>query len=229
MQLKAWELEAGANPVEPLTMNINVSGVQLAHVGFVDFIAATMEARGIRPEQINIEVTESVLMDAAGVIPIMQRLADMGIKLSIDDFGTGYSSLSYLHSLPFDTLKIDRSFVDRMGDDGKGQEIVRSIVALGRALGKSLVAEGIENETQLLMLRELHCDEGQGYYFSRPLSAEAITPMLAVWRSAMLDQQRAISCKTRTRSTRLSRGADPAGARRPSRTQQRRQVTVARG
>ena len=189
-QLKAWETIDDAAPggladdEAPLTMNINVSGVQLAHAGFVDFIASTMERRGIRPEQINLEVTESVLMDAAGVIPIMQRLADMGIKLSIDDFGTGYSSLSYLHSLPFDTLKIDRSFVDRMGDDGKGQEIVRSIVALGRALGKSLVAEGIETEAQLAMLRELRCDEGQGYYFSKPLSAEAITPLIATWSQA---------------------------------------------
>ena len=198
-QLKEWE--AGARCIDglgidgfgidgfadrstPLTMNINVSGVQLAHAGFIDFIARTMHRRGVSPRQINIEVTESVLMDAAGVIPIMQRLADMGIKLSIDDFGTGYSSLSYLHSLPFDTLKIDRSFVERMGDDGKGQEIVRSIAALGRALGKSLVAEGIETEAQLLMLRDLDCDEGQGYFFSKPLSAAAITPMLAVWTGA---------------------------------------------
>jgi diguanylate cyclase (GGDEF)-like protein/PAS domain S-box-containing protein len=185
-QLKAWEgLMGEKGGAEPLTMNINVSGVQLAHAGFVDFISSTMDGRGIRPEQINIEVTESVLMDAAGVIPIMQRLAGMGMKLSIDDFGTGYSSLSYLHSLPFDTLKIDRSFVERMADDGKGQEIVRSIIALGRALGKSLVAEGVENETQLAMLRELQCDEGQGYFFSKPLAADAITPMLQVWRNAV--------------------------------------------
>ena len=190
-QLAAWQAEVDAKSArddthgtdhEPLMMNVNVSGVQLAQTGFVDFIAATMQRRGVGPRQINIEVTESVLMDAAGVIPVMQRLADMGIKLSIDDFGTGYSSLSYLHSLPFDTLKIDRSFVDRMDVEGNGREIVRSIVALGRALGKSLVAEGIETEAQLRMLRELGCEEGQGYYFSRPLSAEAITPMLDVWR-----------------------------------------------
>ncbi len=184
-QLKEWEIAAEGERAAPLMMNINVSGVQLAHSGFVDFIARTMESCGIRPAQINIEVTESVLMDATGVIPVMQRLADMGIRLSIDDFGTGYSSLSYLHSLPFDTLKIDRSFVERMTDDGKGQEIVRSIVALARALGKSLVAEGIETEAQLIKLRELRCDEGQGYYFSKPLSAAAITPLLAVWRDAM--------------------------------------------
>ena len=188
-QLAVWQAQFDASndgaEHEPLTMNVNVSGVQLAQSGFVDFIASTMQRRGVVPRQVNIEVTESVLMDAAGVIPVMQRLADMGIKLSIDDFGTGYSSLSYLHSLPFDTLKIDRSFVDRMGEHGNGREIVRSIVALGRALGKSLVAEGIETEAQLLMLRELECDEGQGYYFSRPLAADAITPMLAIWRKAV--------------------------------------------
>lgn len=185
-QLKEWEARAGAEEdSSPRTMNINVSGVQLAHSGFVDYIANTMLLRAIRPQQINIEVTESVLMDAAGVIPVMQRLADMGIKLSIDDFGTGYSPLRYLRSLPFDTLKIDRSFVERMTDDGKGHEIVRSIVALARALGESLVAEGIETEAQLAKLRELQCDEGQGYDFSKPLSSAAITPLLAVWRSAI--------------------------------------------
>ena len=229
-QLKQWE--SSAPDGEFLTMNINVSGVQLAHATFVDRIVEIMDQRGIRPEQINIEVTESVLMDAAGVVPIMKRLAAMGIKLSIDDFGTGYSSLSYLHSLPFDTLKIDRSFVDRMGDsagdNGKGQEIVRSIVALARALGKSLVAEGIETESQLVMLRELLCDEGQGYFFSKPLSAEAITPMLAVWREAMEAQRGPGSCKTRPRSTEAPKAASPASARRPTRSQVRRQAAAAR-
>lgn len=183
-QLKAWEADDADG--EPLTMNVNVSGVQLSHPDFVDYVATTMAVHGLSAEQINLEVTESVLMDAAGVIPVMQRLAGMGIKLSIDDFGTGYSSLSYLHSLPFDTLKIDRSFVDRLDDEaGKGREIVRSIVALARALGKSLVAEGIETPSQLARLREMGVDEGQGYLFSRPLSADAITPLLSVWRQAI--------------------------------------------
>jgi diguanylate cyclase (GGDEF)-like protein/PAS domain S-box-containing protein len=182
-QLRLWDALANdtARTDTPLTMNINVSGVQLAHPGFVDYITTTMARIGVDAAQINIEVTESVLMDAAGVVPVMRRLSDMGIKLSIDDFGTGYSSLSYLHSLPFDTLKIDRSFVERMGDGAKGQAIVRSIVALARALGKSLVAEGIETQEQLAILRDLQCDEGQGYLFSRPLAAEAITPLLTGW------------------------------------------------
>ena len=224
-QLKIWEGEpdaAGMNQSasqggrHALTMNINVSGVQLAHAGFVDYIARTMALREIRPEQINIEVTESVLMDAAGVIPVMQRLADMGIKLSIDDFGTGYSSLSYLHSLPFDTLKIDRSFVERMTEDGKGHEIVRSIVALARALGKSLVAEGIETEAQLTMLRELQCDEGQGYYFSKPLSTDAITPLLAVWRS-VTNKPIPAACTRRGRSMMIDRETPTVASMRPTR------------
>ena len=206
----------------PLAININVSGVQLAHPGFVDFIVETMARRGVRPGQINLEVTESVLMDAAGVVPAMQRLAGLGIKLSIDDFGTGYSSLSDLHSLPFDTLKIDRSFVDRLGDDGKGQEIVRSIVALGRALGKSLVAEGIETEAQLAMLRELRCDAGQGYYFSKPLAAEAITPMLAVWSHAVAEQGRSRSCEARPGGGLPLPGIDVATTRRAPRVRHRR-------
>ena len=213
-QLKEWEVAADAHGSGPgselLMMNINVSGVQLVHSGFVDSISRTMTLHGVRPQQINIEVTESVLMDATGVIPVMQRLADMGIRLSIDDFGTGYSSLSYLHSLPFDTLKIDRSFVERMTEDGKGHEIVRSIVALARALGKSLVAEGIESEAQLVKLRELQCDEGQGYYFSKPLSAAAITPMLAVWRDSMKGKAAPAGC--RHRDAPGERDADPSNA-----------------
>ncbi len=218
-QLQEWEELSPHSDL--LTMNINVSGVQLVHASFVDRIVETMHRRGVRPEQINLEVTESVLMDAAGVIPIMKRVADMGIKLSIDDFGTGYSSLSYLHSLPFDTLKIDRSFVDRMThDEGKGQEIVRSIVALGRALGKSLVAEGIETEAQLAMLRELHCDEGQGYFFSRPLAASAITPMLSIWRESVGSGRR-VACNA---------GAQPAahGPRATARTATRRHTVATR-
>lgn len=221
VQLREWELAAevaeGEANGEPLMMNINVSGVQLAQAGFVDYIARTMGLHGVRPEQINIEVTESVLMDATGVIPVMQALADMGIKLSIDDFGTGYSSLSYLHSLPFDTLKIDRSFVERMSEDGKGHEIVRSIVALARALGKSLVAEGIETEAQLVKLRELQCDEGQGYYFSKPLSAAAITPMLAVWRAAVKVKPASTSCRSRKPSDADHLLTDPSGSTRVDR------------
>lgn len=192
-QLSEWSAAIDSSEAtisEPLTMNVNVSAVQLAHAGFVDFVQDTMQSHGVRPGQINLEVTESVLMDAEGVVPVMRKLRAMGIRLSIDDFGTGYSSLSYLHSLPFDTIKIDRSFVERMGEDGKGQEIVRSIVALARALGKSLVAEGIETEAQLMMLRELQCDEGQGYYFAPPHAPEKLAPLFPIWR-AMIREKRA--------------------------------------
>jgi EAL domain-containing protein (putative c-di-GMP-specific phosphodiesterase class I) len=107
------------------------------------------------------------------VIQILKDISQRGIKISLDDFGTGYSSLSYLLRFPIDTIKVDRSFVSHLQEDGNHHEIVRAIVALGHALGKSLVAEGIEMQEQCLKLQELNCDYGQGYLFSRPLTPQA--------------------------------------------------------
>jgi EAL domain-containing protein (putative c-di-GMP-specific phosphodiesterase class I) len=110
---------------------------------------------------------------------MLQQLRELGIELSIDDFGTGYSSLSYLHRFPISTLKIDRSFVSCMTDHNENAEIVRTILMLARSLKMNVVAEGVETKDQLAQLALLECEYGQGYYFSRPLSVDAASKLLA--------------------------------------------------
>jgi EAL domain-containing protein (putative c-di-GMP-specific phosphodiesterase class I) len=125
------------------------------------------------------EITESAIMEQVeSASSALSRLKSLGIKLSMDDFGKGYSSLSYLHQFPFDALKIDRSFITCIGDAGEHTEIVRTIIALAKSLGLDVVAEGVETEGQMFQLRNLGCQFGQGYFFSRPLSAEAVTALL---------------------------------------------------
>ena len=116
--------------------------------------------------------------NAQAVTERLHTLRALGVQLALDDFGTGYSSLSYLHRFPLDTLKIDRSFVMRMGDGGENREIVRTIVALGLNLGMNVVAEGIEDAAQLRDLRALGCKGGQGFFFSRPLPPDAALKLL---------------------------------------------------
>jgi EAL domain-containing protein (putative c-di-GMP-specific phosphodiesterase class I) len=110
---------------------------------------------------------------------MLQQIKSLGIRLAIDDFGTGYSSLSYLHRFPLDTLKIDRSFISALGDNGEGMEIAWTILPMANNLGLDVVAEGIETLQQFTLLKELQCKYGQGYYFSRPLSAEGTAALLA--------------------------------------------------
>ena len=115
---------------------------------------------------------------------MLLQLKTLGVKVGIDDFGTGYSSLSYLHQFPIDTLKVDRSFVSRMGPNGENSELVRTIVTLGQNLGLDLIAEGVETGEQLTQLRTMGCNYGQGYYFSKPLDSEGATTLIAtapVW------------------------------------------------
>ncbi|HEY0174233.1 MAG TPA: EAL domain-containing protein, partial [Pyrinomonadaceae bacterium] len=127
---------------------------------------------GLNPRQLKLEITEGAVMDNIdAATEMLRQLRDLGVQLAIDDFGTGYSSLSYLHRFPIDTLKIDRSFVTRMANNTENIEIVRTIVMLAQVLGMDVVAEGVETKEQLKILRDLHCEYGQGYYFSRPASA----------------------------------------------------------
>src|SRR5207253_9909817 len=117
--------------------------------------------------------TESAAMeDSAHTITVLNSLKSLGVQLSIDDFGTGYSSLSYLHRLPFDTLKIDRSFVYSVGEHGEGSEILQTIISLAKNLKKKVIAEGIETEAQLALLQRLGCDYGQGYLLAKPQTVD---------------------------------------------------------
>ena len=163
-----------------INMSVNVSSLQLTHPDFVSQVGNALQAAELRPSQLTLEVTESVLMNGIeNAVTTLTGLRQMGVTLSIDDFGTGYSSLSYLATLPIDALKIDRSFIDRMSRDGEGSEIVKAIFKLGQALSKQVYAEGIETSAQLALLQELGCEFGQGFLLSRPVGAESAGTFVA--------------------------------------------------
>ena len=146
-----------------------------------------MRESRIEPRSLTLELTENILMKRVeGAIHTLEALRRIGVGLAIDDFGTGYSSLSYLSSLPIDSLKIDRSFVADMHEGSKNSEIVRAIVSLGASLGKTVVAEGIETESQFSQLRALGCENGQGFHLSRPLSPGDVEQLL----DCVLSEQR---------------------------------------
>jgi len=182
-QLARWQDELRPDP--PLTMSVNLSGKQFSQPDLIEFIAGQLRKCNIAPENLKLEITESAIMEQGQeVIERLHALRALGVKLALDDFGTGYSSLSYLHRFPLNTLKIDRSFVMRMQEGGENREIVRIIVALGQTLGLDVIAEGIEETAQLGDLRELGCQGGQGYFFSRPLVPAAALELLkreSVW------------------------------------------------
>ncbi|HVJ06208.1 MAG TPA: EAL domain-containing protein, partial [Candidatus Saccharimonadales bacterium] len=164
---------------------INVSPLQLARGDFADTVARALQASGVKPDLLELELTEGVLMtsvrDSAQQIAAMART---GVRLSVDDFGTGYSCLSYLHQLPLHVLKIDRSFVARMLEPDGTRCIVEAIISLAHRLGLQTVAEGVENEVQLEFLRTLGCDLIQGFFFSKPLSA--IDASCLLWQDTVL-------------------------------------------
>ena len=162
-----------------LTMQINISGSDIAHSGFVPRITrAIVEAR-LQPQHLILELTENVLMARLeGALPALIELQRLGVGLSVDDFGTGYSSLAHLSSLPIDSLKLDRSFAHKMQVGSKEAAVERAVVQLGKSLGKSVVAEGIETPSQLDQLRDMGCDVGQGYVLSRPLPPELVVTLL---------------------------------------------------
>jgi EAL domain-containing protein (putative c-di-GMP-specific phosphodiesterase class I) len=161
-------------------MSVNISARQLAQADFVDEVLTIISAAGVDPTEIVLEMTEtSMLQDIAATRSKLQELRDAGIGVSIDDFGTGYSSLSYLQQFPVTTLKIARDFVDVDSLDSDAWELASAIVALGRTLRLSVIAEGVEQWSQLGRLRTLGCELAQGFYFARPLDPAAIGSLLA--------------------------------------------------
>ncbi len=174
-QAVAWRAKTtGA----PLVMSVNLSARQFVQADLVDEVSGILTMTGLEPSELELEITESVLMDQSeSGVRTLRRLRELGVRLVLDDFGTGYSSLSYLKHLPLDTIKIDRSFV--VGLDGKAdRSIVEAVVALAHGLGIGVVAEGIETETQHRQLIELGCDLGQGYLFSPPVPGIEATRLL---------------------------------------------------
>ncbi len=164
----------------PLTMSVNVSVAQLAHPNLANLVAETLEETGLDGRDLALEITESTIMRNEEVASVaFSRLKQLGVRIYVDDFGTGHSSLASLHRYPVDTLKIDRSFVGRMGAEGQRADVVHTIATLAHQLGMGIVAEGVGTLEQLERLREMGCDSAQGYLFSRPVTSEAAEAILA--------------------------------------------------
>jgi len=176
-QICAWNLQFPCTP--PFTMAVNISAKQFAQPDLVSQIGEVLRETGLAPENLRLELTESITMrDEARTTRILSELRKLGVRLCIDDFGTGYSSLSYLRRFALDILKIDRSFVNDMLNDNESQEIVKTILSLGRNLGMQVVAEGVETLEQMTLLKQLGCEFAQGYLFARPLDSLALARTL---------------------------------------------------
>lgn len=176
-QIVKWQSQ---NPNgQPLSVAVNLSGKHFAHPNLVEQIRDVISESGISPQCLKLELTESAVMEnAETAILMLKQIKETGVQVSIDDFGTGYSSLSYLHRFPIDLLKVDRSFVSAMEDNTENGEIVRTVIALAKALNLKVVAEGIESIHQFHQLRVLGCEFGQGYLFSKPLKVADVERLL---------------------------------------------------
>ncbi len=162
----------------PYRIAVNVSAVQVQHGSLADTVAEVLRATGLPPEQLELEVTESLFLGNLDAIAATLRdLKRLGVHITLDDFGTGYSSLGYLRRFPFDTIKIDRSFIAPLGQDPQADAIVQSIVALSHSLKMNVIAEGIETDTQLSALQSTGCDQVQGYLLGRPVMADSLTSL----------------------------------------------------
>jgi diguanylate cyclase (GGDEF)-like protein len=177
-QLKTWQDRFPCSP--PLSMNVNLSVKQLADPRLVSIVESALAETGIPPETLHLELTESSLAsEIESAREVLSHLKALRVRLKLDDFGTGYSSLSHLRTLHFDSLKIDRSFINRLASDPESHAIVATILNLARSLRMTVVAEGIESEDQLARLIDLGCPTGQGFLFSEPVAADVAERMLA--------------------------------------------------
>ncbi|MBK5289690.1 MAG: EAL domain-containing protein [Acidimicrobiia bacterium] len=177
-QCQEWKRDLGLPP--SFSIAVNASARQLNSPTFFDDVTGAIEASGLDPKALVVEITETTLVEhPAAASDVLERLRSLGIRVAIDDFGTGYSSLSYLQNMPIDILKIDRSFVDSIRANAAVPDVVRGVVQLARTLQLATVAEGIETVEQLESLRQLHCEEGQGFLFSRPLRPTDLAAVLA--------------------------------------------------
>ncbi|MGD0426386.1 MAG: EAL domain-containing protein [Candidatus Acidiferrales bacterium] len=174
-QAQSWAQEG----LPPLTMAVNTSAMEFRTENFLDGVLSIIESTGINPASVELEITETVLMKHVdSTRSVLKTLRAAGVHLAIDDFGTGYSSLSYLRKFPVDSLKIDQAFIRQITLEQDEAKLVIAIIALGRSLGLRVVAEGVETDAELRFLKAHHCDEAQGYYFSRPLPAAQFAALL---------------------------------------------------
>jgi len=176
-QLRTWQAHSPKHA--DLRMHVNISGYAVSQSTFVNRVTRALLTTGVQPSRLTLEITESTLMEhLEAALDTMTQLRELGIGLSVDDFGTGYSSLNYLASLPINSLKIDRSFVAPLHESESNSEIVRAVVTLGAALGKAVIAEGIETPAQLLRMREMGCEFGQGFLLANPMPASGLESVL---------------------------------------------------
>ena len=164
---------------EPLRLSVNVSPRQLADPGLVDCVLESLEAAGLDPSLLSLEITESALVgDAESTLEVLRRLKELGVRIELDDFGTGYSSLTYLRRFPIDAVKIDRSFVSGLVTSPEDSAIVGAVISMGRSLGLHVIAEGVETSAQAEELAALGCALAQGFLFARPMDAQATHDLL---------------------------------------------------
>ena len=176
-QVNEWRTEHGAKLDVSVTVNISIR--QFQQPDLVENIKMALDSSGLPSSALILEITESFMMqDTEATIIKLQQIKDLGVRLAIDDFGTGYSSLSYLQRFPVDILKIDKSFVDKLGDGSEGNAVAKAIIMMGESLHLKTIAEGIEHESQISELQDLGCEAGQGYHFARPLAKEAMDEFL---------------------------------------------------
>ena len=172
-QIAEWTASANSEyDLVGLNIAVNISALQLSEPGFPGLVAETLESSGVLADRLWLGITESALIrDPDEAVLMLQALRDLGLHLEIDDFGTGYSSLSYLQRFPVETLKIDRIFIDEMDRNSESIAIVRAIMSLGKALGLSVIAEGVERTAEAAKLKALGCHLAQGYLYGSPLPA----------------------------------------------------------
>ena len=183
-QAREWRDRNGLHP--RITMCVNLSMRQLQDPYLVDKVEGSLRRAALDANELTLEITETAVMeDEQHVIRVLRDLRSLGVRISLDDFGSGYSSLNYVKNLPVDSLKIDKSFIDGLGEDPVNDAIVRLIVDFAHTLGLKVTAEGVENERQVASLTAMRCDLAQGFYFSKPLSSEAAKDLVATnlsWR-----------------------------------------------
>ncbi|HXE43890.1 MAG TPA: EAL domain-containing protein [Conexibacter sp.] len=174
----------------PISVAVNVSGRQLDADEFLTQVEDALATSGLDPAALTIEITETTLMrNAEETARRLLEVKRLGVRIAIDDFGTGYSSFAYLQQFPIDALKIDRSFISKVGDGHEGEILLRSLVQLGKALSIETLAEGIERPQELSLIRQEHCDSGQGFLFARPLSPEMVEAFLRDWGEGVLTER----------------------------------------
>jgi EAL domain-containing protein (putative c-di-GMP-specific phosphodiesterase class I) len=174
-QAKDW-IDAGLHVVP---VSINVSSLEFRSGDFIEGLRAILKETGLDPRYLELELTETVLMQhAESTSSVLRALKSTGVRLSVDDFGTGYSSLSYLKKFPIDSLKIDRSFVRDISADTDDATIVSAVITMAKSLKKCVIAEGVETEDQVKFLQSCGCNQAQGFYFSRPVAAKDFAKLL---------------------------------------------------